>query len=144
MSGTVYSMTSASSIITPAPSVALTNWILLAVTFTPVTLLGVYPTKLNRASYVPGLIGLMVYSPSKSVLPPVTWLPLRNSTTLTNGKGSPVSTSVTFPFSVPEPDCAKAAVDRNNAASSSMAALTKGRKMAPAATLRPDIGAYAA
>ena len=37
--GTEYSTTSASSIITPAPSSLFTNWILLAVILTPVTFL---------------------------------------------------------------------------------------------------------
>ena len=133
ISGTVYSTTSASSIITPAPSVALTNWILFAVTLTPVTFFGVYPTKLKRTSYEPGLIGLMLYSPSKSVLPPVTWLPLRNSTTFTNGSGSPVSTSVTLPCSAPEPTCAEAVIGASSTSARMAAKAAKGRKMAPAA-----------
>ncbi len=48
----------------------------------------------------------MVYSPPKSVFTPVTWLPFKNSTTLQNGSGSPLSISVTFPFKVPDPTCA--------------------------------------
>ena len=54
INGTVYSTTSASSIITPADRSLLTNWILFAAILTPVIFRDWYPTKLNNTSYVPG------------------------------------------------------------------------------------------
>ncbi len=54
INGTVYSTTSASSIMTPAESSAFTNWILFAVILTPVIFWLWYPTKLTSTSYVPG------------------------------------------------------------------------------------------
>jgi len=56
-------------------------------------------------------MGLMVYSPSKSVLVPATWFPFKNRITLAKGKDSLVSKSVIRPLSVPAPTCAKALKD---------------------------------
>ena len=116
INGTVYSTTSASSIITPAESSAFTKEILFAVIFTPVILRLWYPTKLKSTSYVPGCTGLIVYSPSKSVFVPETWFPLRKITTLANGSGSLASRSITLPFRVPEPTCAETLPTASNAA----------------------------
>ena len=103
MSGSLYSTTTASASSRPAPSLASRKAILFEVTFTPVNFLGVYPTNVNSISYEPGSIGLMEYLPSKSVWPAVTVFPFRRTMTFTKGSGSPLSWSVTVPFSVPEP-----------------------------------------
>ena len=58
----------------------------------------------------------MVYSPSKLVFVPETWLPLRKITTEAKGSGSPESKSVTFPFNVPEPTWARPALAKSKMA----------------------------